>query len=86
MKVWSVNRKIAVSHTDFADLFVWDFGQQQCSQFKSKTDPNLPNIVLQGHEDFSPTYALSWSNAGPIVASGNTGGEILIWNLHNCLS
>ena len=42
-------------------------------------------MILTGHS-IQPTYALSWSNVKPIIASGSRNGEIVVWDLSEFIS
>ena len=83
-KAWPMNRRIVASHSDHAEIFVWDMGLSPSASSKLRTEPSSPNIRLQGHETL-PTYALGWSDSAPVVASGSRDGSILLWDLGSLL-
>ena len=79
-KCWPGNRRVIASHSDYCEIFVWDFNLQQSAASKMRTEPSGPNIRLKGHVT-QPTYALAWSDCAPVVASGSRDGSILLWDL-----
>lgn len=51
---------------------------------KIKMPANIPDLILEGHDDVAD-YALGWSSEAPILASGGKDKKILMWNIERFL-
>lgn len=58
--------------------------KQKTVKEKFKMPANIPDLILEGHEDVAD-YALGWSTEAPILASGGKDKKILIWNIEKFL-
>jgi histone-binding protein RBBP4 len=75
-----------VTHTDAPELMVWNVNEQVHRPDNDKLRPNVPDLVLVGHESEAP-YAMDTTFGGDyfpdtfLVASGGTDYQVLVWHL-----
>ena len=84
LKVFQKNKSVIATHSDSKKVFIWDMDVQKSVKEKMKMPANVPDLILEGHEDVAD-YALGWSSEAPILASGGKDKQILIWNLDKFL-
>lgn len=82
---------VVVTHTDSAELFVWDMNKQPNRRHdEAKTNHSTPDITMRGHTK-TAEFALAVSCAqGPyeasrdiMVASGGSDTNVVVWKLND---
>lgn len=78
---------VVVTHSDTPEVYVWNFNTQEDRSLHaskptnvSETEASKADITLVGHTE-NAEFALSTSDAKPMIASGGKDTNVLVWNI-----
>lgn len=76
---------LLATHTDSPLVYVWNMNTQPARRSQLNTDPSVPDLTLQGHEEREDCntlyYALDCSRHEPLVISGGSDRKICMWSI-----
>jgi len=81
---------LVATHTDSPLVYVWNTNTQASRRSQVNTEPSVPDLTLQGHEEHEEVgtlyYALDCAAKQPIIISGGSDQKICLWNIEDYCS
>ncbi|KAJ0251678.1 WD-40 repeat-containing protein MSI5 [Hirschfeldia incana] len=76
------NSKIVATHTDSADVLIWDTETQPDRHAVFGAPHSRPDLILTGHED-DAEFALAMFPTEPFVLSGGKDKSVVLWSIQD---